>query len=43
MKAVAVALFQDSRDGTAVGVPRLYHSLCHIFTWESLRHTNVLF
>ena len=43
MKAVAVALFQDSRDGTAVGVPRLYHSLCHSFAFESLRHTNVLF
>lgn len=43
MKAVAVARCQDSRDGTAVGVPRLYHRLRHIFTWESLRHTNVLF
>jgi len=37
MKAVAVAKFQDSRDGTAVGVPHLYHSLCHSFALESLR------
>lgn len=43
MKAVAVAKFQDSRDGTAVGVPRLYHSLCFIFACEGLRHTNELF
>ncbi|EOQ21544.1 Uncharacterised protein [Enterobacter cloacae] len=33
MKAVAIATLQDIRDGTAVGVPRLYHSLCHIFTY----------
>lgn len=43
MKAVAVATLEDIRDGTAVGVPRLYHSLCHIFTYEGLRHTNLLF
>lgn len=33
MKAVAIATLQDIRDKTAVGVPRLYHSLCHIFTY----------
>lgn len=39
MKAVAVATLQDIRDGTAVGVPRL----CHIFTDEGQRDTNVVF
>ncbi len=43
MKAVAIATLKDVGDRTAVGVPLLYHSLCHSFALESLRHTNVLF
>lgn len=43
MKAIAVATLEDIRDGTAVGMPRLYHSLCRIFTFKGLRHTNVFF
>jgi len=43
MKAIAVTRLGDIGDGTTVGVPLLYHSMCHIFTFKGLRHTNVLF
>lgn len=42
MKAIAVVALEGIRDGTAVGMPRLYHSLRRIFTFKGLRHANVL-